>query len=439
MAKKYNHKRNANIELSKIVSLLGKILGFVIKEQEGIESYNKIEKIRSLSKASRGKKAKKKIKLNETKNFRQLISNIKKLKSQESLVVARSFNKFLNFSNLAESLDSVHKIDSGKVSKVQGTNEITILEDAILRLLNKKSISKNTHLLKMISKERIRDEFNKIILSPNPKQGMEDLRMSGILPLIIPELEDGVGVSQNKNHKFTVWDHNVKSLQHAADKNFPLDIRLAALFHDVGKPRTKRGEGVDSTFYNHEVVGARMTAKILERLKYSKKFIEKVYKLVRWHLFFSDTDVITLSAVRRLTRNVGSENVWDLMNVRFCDRIGMGRPKEQPYRLRKYEAMIEEAMRAPLTVGALKVDGAKIMEITKIEPSPKVGFILHALLEEVLDKPELNTEDYLKRRVEELADLSEDELKKMGEAGKERKEKEEEKEVGKIRKKYGVR
>jgi len=303
----------------------------------------------------------------------------------------------------------------------------------------KKSISKNTHLLKMISKERIRDEFNKIILSPNPKQGMEDLRMSGILPLIIPELEDGVGVSQNKNHKFTVWDHNVKSLQHAADKNFPLDIRLAALFHDVGKPRTKRGEGVDSTFYNHEVVGARMTAKILERLKYSKKFIEKVYKLVRWHLFFSDTDVITLSAVRRLTRNVGSENVWDLMNVRFCDRIGMGRPKEQPYRLRKYEAMIEEAMRAPLTVGALKVDGAKIMEITKIEPSPKVGFILHALLEEVLDKPELNTEDYLKRRVEELADLSEDELKKMGEAGKERKEKEEEKEVGKIRKKYGVR
>ena len=142
MEKKYNHKRNANIELSKIVSLLGKILGSVIKEQEGITLYNKIEEIRSLSKASRGKKTKKKIKLNETKKFRQLISNIKKLKSQESLVVARSFNKFLNFSNLAESLDSVHKIDSGKVSKAQGTNEFTILEDAILKLLNNKSISK---------------------------------------------------------------------------------------------------------------------------------------------------------------------------------------------------------------------------------------------------------------------------------------------------------
>jgi len=142
MAKKYNHKRNANIELSKIVSLLGKILGSVIKEQEGITLYNKIEEIRSLSKASRGKKTKKKIKLNETKKFRQLISNIKKLKPQESLVVARSFNKFLNFSNLAESLDSVHKIDSGKVSKAQGTNEFTILEDAILRLLKNKFISK---------------------------------------------------------------------------------------------------------------------------------------------------------------------------------------------------------------------------------------------------------------------------------------------------------
>jgi phosphoenolpyruvate carboxylase len=144
MEKKNNYKRNANIELSKIVSLLGKILGSVIKEQEGVSLYNKIEKIRSLSKASRGKKTKKKIKLNETKKFRQLISNITKLKPKDSLIVARSFNKFLNFSNLAESLDSVHKIDNGKVRKAQGTNEFTILEDAISRLLKKKNISKKS-------------------------------------------------------------------------------------------------------------------------------------------------------------------------------------------------------------------------------------------------------------------------------------------------------
>ena len=132
----------ANIELSKIVSLLGKILGIVVKEQEGLQLYNKIEEIRSLSKASRGKKNKKKIKLNETRKFRQLISTINKLKPKESLVIARSFSKFLNFSNLAESLDSVHKIDEGKIQKKQGTNAFTLLEDAIDRLLKQKSISK---------------------------------------------------------------------------------------------------------------------------------------------------------------------------------------------------------------------------------------------------------------------------------------------------------
>jgi len=141
MVKKVKYKI-ANIELSKIVSLLGKILGIVVKEQEGIILYNKIEEIRSLSKASRGTKNKKKIKLNETRKFRQLISTINKLKPKESLVIARSFSKFLNFSNLAESLDSVHKIDEGNVQKAQGTNAFTILEDAIDRLLKHKSISK---------------------------------------------------------------------------------------------------------------------------------------------------------------------------------------------------------------------------------------------------------------------------------------------------------
>ena len=141
MVKKVKYKI-ANIKLSKIVSLLGKILGIVVKEQEGLLLYNKIEEIRSLSKASRGTKNKKKIKLNETRKFRQLISKINKLKPKESLVVARSFSKFLNFSNLAESLDSVHKIDEGNVQKAQGTNAFTILEDAIDRLLKQKSISK---------------------------------------------------------------------------------------------------------------------------------------------------------------------------------------------------------------------------------------------------------------------------------------------------------
>ena len=145
MAKKTKYKKKAaTLKLSKIVHLLGKILGLVIKEQEGIVLFNKIEKIRNLSKASRGGKNKKKIRLNETKKFRQLKSNISKLSARESLVIARSFSKFLNFSNLAESLYSVHKIHVGKVRKAQGTNEFIILEEAIERLLKHKSISKNS-------------------------------------------------------------------------------------------------------------------------------------------------------------------------------------------------------------------------------------------------------------------------------------------------------
>ena len=141
MVKKIKYKI-ANIELSKIVSLLGKILGFVVKEQEGLKLYNKIEEIRSLSKASRGKKNRKKIKLNETKKFRRLISRINKLNPSESLIIARSFSKFLNFSNLAESLDNVHKVEEGKAQQARGNDEFTLLEDVIEKLLKKKKISK---------------------------------------------------------------------------------------------------------------------------------------------------------------------------------------------------------------------------------------------------------------------------------------------------------
>ena len=143
MGKKTKYKNLAILKLSKIVHLLGKILGLVIKEQEGISFFNKIEKIRLLSKTSRGSKNKKKIRLNETKKFRQLKSNICKLSYQESLVISRSFSQFLNFSNLAESLYSVHKIHNLDARKAQGTNELVILDEAVERLIKDKSISKN--------------------------------------------------------------------------------------------------------------------------------------------------------------------------------------------------------------------------------------------------------------------------------------------------------
>ncbi len=267
---------------------------------------------------------------------------------------------------------------------------------------------------------------------------MKKCAKQDILRYVLPELEEGYGVGQNKHHIYTVWEHNIRALMHAVDKKWPLEIRLASLLHDIGKPRTKDGEGPDSTFYGHEIVSAKMAAKILARLKFPNKLSEKVLKLVRWHLFFSDVEKITLSAVRRIIRNVGPENIWDLMKIRFTDRVGMGRPKEEPFRLRKYEAMVEQALRDPTSVSMLKINGNEIMEIAGIEPGPKVGYILHALLEEVLDDPSLNTKEWLGNEVKRLIDLPEAELEKLGKAGKEKKEEIEEKEIEKIKEKYRV-
>ena len=177
----------------------------------------------------------------------------------------------------------------------------------------------------------------------------------------------------------------------------------------------------------------------MERLRFPGNITDTVEKLVRNHMFFSDIERITLSAVRRIIRNVGPENVWDLMKVRNCDRIGMGRPKESPYRLRKYESMIEEALRDPTSVKMLKIKGEDVLRETGLKPGPNIGYILHGLLEEVLDNPSLNTEDWLKNRAKELAKLSDSELRKIGEEGKEKKEGIEQEELSKIRDKYHVK
>lgn len=300
------------------------------------------------------------------------------------------------------------------------------------------ALAKKAGLMEFISKERIRDEFSKLLLSDSPDRGIEEMRELGILKFVLPEIEEGWMVTQNKHHIYTVWEHSIRALMHAVENKWDLKVRLAALLHDVGKPRTKRGEGPDSTFYGHEVVGARIAVEALSRLRYPKKMVEDIYKLVRWHLFFSDTEIVTLSAVRRIVRNVGEENINDLLKVRYCDRIGMGRPKERPYRLRKYESMIAEALRSPLSVGQLTVRGDDVMKLCNIQAGPKIGFILHVLLEEVLDDPSLNTREYQEKRVKELCALPEKELQKIGMEAKKKKEEAEKQEVKKIRKKFFV-
>ena len=300
-------------------------------------------------------------------------------------------------------------------------------------------IAGNASQLAKISKERVRDELVRILMSPRPMQAIYVAQKLGILKYIVPQVEEGIGIDQNQAHSFDVFEHLLRSLQCAADKDWPLEVRLAALLHDVGKPATRQWseEKKDWTFHGHEVVGARMAKDILRDLKFPKETIERVTSLIRWHMFFSDPDTVTLSAVRRIITNVGKEHIKELLDLRICDRVGTGRPKEQPFRLRKYMSMVDEALRDPISVGMLKIDGVKLMELGQ-SAGPRIGWILHALLEEVLDDPKKNTAEYLEKRAMDMMQMNDTELKKLGEEGKERKEEEDEAAVKNYERKHHV-
>ncbi len=300
------------------------------------------------------------------------------------------------------------------------------------------AIKKFADLIQYIAYERIRDEFTRIIMSENAVKGIELLRESQLLREILPELEQCYGVGQNKHHKYDVYTHSLKSLEYAVKKNFSLEIRLAALFHDIAKPLTKQGEGPDCTFYGHEILGAKITKKILERFRYPSSLIKKVTHLVRHHMFYLEIDKVTPSAVRRFVRRVGEENLEDLFKLREADRIGSGVPKAVPYRLRYLKFLIEKVKIEPIKPQMLKINGYDIMNLG-VPQGPKVGWILKALLEEVIDDPSKNDHEYLIKRAKELKDLPEEELKKLALVGEEKAKKIEEEKIEELKKKYWVK
>ncbi len=289
------------------------------------------------------------------------------------------------------------------------------------------AITRNSKQLERISIERIAAEFLRIINSPTPMQGVIFLEKLGLIDYILPEIKAAIGCEQGGIHAYDVYEHLLRSLQAAADKGYSPELRLAALLHDIGKPPTRRtgGKNKEYSFFGHEVVGARMTREILARLKLPRDFSDRVETLVRWHMFFSDPDEITLAAVRRTIVRVGEDHIEDLLNLRVCDRIGTGRPKEQPFRFRKYKAMVDEALRDPISVKLLKISGDRIMELSGEKPGKKLGYVLHTLLEEVLTDLGKNDPEYLEKQALFLLTLPETELADLSAAGK-RKQAEEE-------------
>ena len=307
-----------------------------------------------------------------------------------------------------------------KIIKAVGDPNLRFKEDA-LRLLRAariatelgftiekgtwEKITEDANLIQHISAERIRTELLRILASDNPYEGIMLLKDSGLLEFILPELLEGVGISQarpGRHHKDDVFTHNVLALKFCTSTD-PI-VRFATLIHDAGKPRVakKDQEGL-VIFHNHEVAGARMAAEICDRLKFSKKEKDKIVMLIRWHMF-SVNENQTDAAIRRFIRKIGVENVKDMMDLRVGDRLGGGTQTAESWRLKLFKEKIEQQLKpAPFSINDLAIDGNDIMKLLQIQPGPKVGEILQKLFEEVDEDLSKNNKEFLLSRIKDLA------------------------------------
>jgi len=292
-----------------------------------------------------------------------------------------------------------------------------------------RGIKKMAGGIKFIANERIKDELTKILKSEKAYEGIMLLHEVKLLQYILPELERGVGIGQNRHHIYTVFNHCVLSLKHCPNKDWR--VKFASLLHDIAKPQTKKLIKGDFTFYNHDIVGARVAEKIMFRLKFSNEDIKKVSTLVKNHMFYYNVGEVTESSVRRLIVKVGEENLKDLIDLRIADRLGSGVPKAKPYKLRHLEYMMDKVRKDPISAKMLKINGDDLIKLLKIEPGPKIGAILDVLLSEVIEDPGLNNKKYLENRGSELNKMELDDLRKKAKEKISEKKMEDDKELKK--------
>jgi putative nucleotidyltransferase with HDIG domain len=250
-----------------------------------------------------------------------------------------------------------------------------------------------------ISGERIRDELWKILKSDRAYEGIKMLDQVELLQYILPEVVAGRGLDQRGHHVYDVFDHSLQALHHCPSKD-PI-VRFAALLHDIGKSVTHEVREGINTFYNHDIVGAKLVNQISYRLHLSKKDRQKLHTLVRFHMFNVDT-ILTDAAIRRFIAKVGVENISDMMDLRIGDRLGSGTKEAEGWRLKEFKSRIEQLLMPTFTVKDLVIDGNDVMRILNIKPGRKIGETLSQLFEEVLDDPERNTREYLEKRVVEI-------------------------------------
>lgn len=253
------------------------------------------------------------------------------------------------------------------------------------------SIKNNKDLLPFVSFERIGTELMKILASPHPAEGIRLLDEAGLLDYIIPELKLGKDMGQPGHHTTDVWVHSLDALE-ACPSQDPV-VRLAALLHDVGKPETYSEKNKEITFYNHEVLGSRVASKVAKRLRLAKKDVQRVFILVRYHMFYYQPEH-TDASIRRFIKKVGLENIDDILDLREGDRLGSG-AKKTSWRLEEFKDRIIEQLNQPMDLSDLAVNGQDLIKNLKIKSSPIIGQILKQLLEKVLQNPKLNKKNLL--------------------------------------------
>ena len=255
-----------------------------------------------------------------------------------------------------------------------------------------------------VSPERVREEWLKTMKADQPSRAFEVMRRTGILDVTYPELLEQVGCEQNRWHAYDVWEHTMRVLDESAGG--PIE-RVAALLHDVAKPRTRaRSDKTgDWTFYHHESVGADMADRWLRDYRFSNDERELVVGLIRHHLICYSSEW-TDAAVRRFIKRVGPENVDSLLRLGRADALGKGRNvKEELAALAELRRRIDETIEAgaALTTQDLAINGNDVVQLLDGRAGPHVGEILRTLLDEVLEDPTLNTRDKLLPRAESLA------------------------------------
>lgn len=268
--------------------------------------------------------------------------------------------------------------------------------------------------IESVSAERIQDELVKILATKQPSRAFQLMDSSGLLALLFPELEQCKGVEQKGIHEFDVFKHSLLACDGApADR---LDLRLAALFHDLGKPVTyaldKNGM---PTFYRHEEESERLTRSILKRLRFSNAIEARVCHLVRQHMFHYE-EGWSDSAVRRFLVRVGKENVPDLFLLRRADTFGAAGRYVDDRSLADFSAHIQRVLadESVLTIKDLAVDGNILESEAGIPKGPLMGTVLNELLSSVLDDPSLNTRESL---VAIARNFHENHLKKLKREG----------------------